>query len=432
MHSVDRFLLPIPSIFIPLFIYYLSITMADNNRKIRCQEVWKIFGPNPESVFELLEQGTSKQELLEQTGHVIAIRNVSFEVQENEVFVVMGLSGSGKSTLVRCINRLMEPTRGSIYIDDVNIAQMNDQELRELRRQRLSMVFQNFGLLPHRTVFDNVAFGLEVRGDKRDERHKKSQDAINLVGLKGWENSRIGELSGGMQQRVGFARALAVGSEILLMDEPFSALDPLIRRQMQEEFLNLRQQLKKTVIFITHDLLEALTLGDRVAIMRDGEVVQLGTPEEIVTNPSDDYVREFVKDVPRGKVLPVSNIIEEPLLVVKDEQSVNDAIGQMEKKEADYAFVVDGTGIFKGVITKEQAATVKNNGAVKTGEIIEQECPTALSNATLEHCLQLVAECDIPVAILDEAQHLQGMVTRTAIIQATGGNGTPNGANNKH
>ena len=405
--------------------------MSDKNHKIRCQEVWKIFGPNPESVFDLIENGASKQELMEKTGHVIAIRNVSFEVQENEVFVVMGLSGSGKSTLVRCINRLMEPTRGSIYIDDTDIAKMNDQELRELRRHRLSMVFQNFGLLPHRSVFDNVAFGLEVRGENKEARYKKSQEAIELVGLKGWERSRINELSGGMQQRVGFARALAVGSEFLLMDEPFSALDPLIRRQMQEEFINLRQQLKRTVIFITHDLLEALTLGDRVAIMRDGEIVQLGTPEEIVTSPSDDYVREFVKDVPRGKVLPIRNIIEKPLVVITEEQPVAAAVGEMEKKEADFAFVVDSTGIFKGALTKEHAIDTKDNGSVKAGEIVERECPTALPNATLEHCLQLVAECNIPVAVLDEALRLQGMVTRTAIIQATGGNSAQNGSNRK-
>jgi glycine betaine/proline transport system ATP-binding protein len=234
-----------------------------------------------------------------------------------------------------------------------------------------------------------------------------------------------------MQQRVGFARALAVGSEILLMDEPFSALDPLIRRQMQEEFLNLREQLKKTVIFITHDLLEALTLGDRVAIMRDGEIVQLGTPEEIVTNPSDDYVREFVKDVPRGKVVPVSNIIEEPLVVITEEQPVKAALKEMEKKETDFAFIVDSSGGFKGAITKENALAAKGNGSVKVGEIADKECPTALPNATLEHCLQLVAESDIPLAILDERQHLQGMVTRTAIIQATGVNGTQNGANGK-
>ena len=405
--------------------------MTDNNHKIRCQNLWKVFGPCTEDVFDLIDSGSSKQEVMEKTGCVIAIRDVSFEVKENEVFVVMGLSGSGKSTLVRCINRLMDPTRGSIFIEGANIGEMDSRELRELRRHKLSMVFQNFGLLPHRSVYDNVMFGLEVRGDSRKERQEMAKKALELVGLKGWEHSRIQELSGGMQQRVGFARALAVGSEILLMDEPFSALDPLIRRQMQEEFLNLRQQLKKTVIFITHDLLEALTLGDRVAIMRDGEVVQLGTPEEIVSNPSDDYVREFVKDVPRGKVLPVRDLIEAPPVVITADQPVAAAIGEMEKKKADFAFVVNGDGIFRGALAREQAVATKDNKSVKAGEVADPKSPTALPNATLEHCLQLVAECDIPVAILDEEQRLQGMVTRTAIIQATGGNGAQNGANGK-
>jgi glycine betaine/proline transport system ATP-binding protein len=326
----------------------------------------------------------------------------------------------------------MEPTRGSIFIEGVNIAEINEHELRELRRQKLSMVFQHFGLLPHRSVFDNVMFGLEVRGDSKKERQENTKKALELVGLGGWENSRIQELSGGMQQRVGFARALAVGSEILLMDEPFSALDPLIRRQMQEEFLNLRRQLKKTVVFITHDLLEALTLGDRVAIMRDGGIVQLGTPVEIVNSPSDDYVREFVKDVPRGKVLPARDIMEEPLVVITEEQSMAAAIKEMEKKEAEFAFVVDSTGIFKGALTKAQAiATKKDDGSVKASEALDPESPTALPNSTLEYCLQLVAESDIPVAVLDETRHLQGMVTRTAIIQASGGNGSQNGANGK-
>lgn len=238
--------------------------MTDNNHKIHCQNLWKVFGPCSEGVFDLISNGTSKQEVMEKTRCVIAIRDVSFEVQENEVFVVMGLSGSGKSTLVRCINRLMEPTRGSVFIEGVNVGEMNNRELRELRRHKLSMVFQHFGLLPHRSVFDNVMFGLEVRGDNKKERQEKTKNALELVELGGWENSRIQELSGGMRQRVGLARALAVGPEILLMDEPFSALDPLIRRQMQEEFVNLRSKVKKTVVFITHDLLEALTLGDRI------------------------------------------------------------------------------------------------------------------------------------------------------------------------
>ena len=392
--------------------------MAENNKKICCQNLWKIFGPAPESVFDLIENGASKQELMEQTGHVIAIRNVSFEVQENEIFVVMGLSGSGKSTLVRCINRLMEPTRGSIYIDDTDIATMNEQELRELRRHRLSMVFQSFGLLPHRSVFDNVTFGLEVRGEKKEARYKKSQEAIELVGLKGWEKSRINELSGGMQQRVGFARALAVGSEFLLMDEPFSALDPLIRRQMQEEFINLRQQLQRTVIFITHDLLEALTLGDRVAIMRDGEIVQLGTPEEIVCHPADDYVKEFIKDVPRGKIIPAHTIMEKPSAVITSDQTITQAIEEMDKKEAELTFVIDNSGVLRGTLTREQASVASRIKSTKAGETASQEFPSTAPDTPLEKCLQLVAEGDAPVAVLDKEHRLLGVINRPALIVA--------------
>jgi len=273
--------------------------LSNNKREICCKNLWKIFGPDPEKALHKASNGASKEQILEETGHVIAVKDASFEVRENEIFVVMGLSGSGKSTLVRCINRLIEPTSGEILIEDAEIARMSDTELRELRRHKLSMVFQNFGLLPHRSVLDNIAFGLEVRGDSRKDRRAKAFQALELVGLKGWEKSHIYELSGGMQQRVGLARALAVGPKTLLMDEPFSALDPLIRRQMQDEFLTMSSVMEKTVIFITHDLIEALKLGDRIAIMRDGEIVQIGTPEEIVGKPADDYVSEFVKDVPR-------------------------------------------------------------------------------------------------------------------------------------
>ena len=364
---------------------------------------------------------------MEKTGHVIAIRDVSFEVQENEVFVVMGLSGSGKSTLVRCINRLMEPTSGSIFIEDADVGEMNNHDLKELRRHKLSMVFQHFGLLPHRSVIDNITFGLEVRGDNKKERQERAQNALELVGLGGWENSRIQELSGGMQQRVGLARALAVGPEILLMDEPFSALDPLIRRQMQEEFINLRSKMKKTVVFITHDLLEALTLGDRVAIMRDGTIVQLGTPEEIVTNPADDYVREFVKDVPRGKVVPVNNIMEEPPLVTGGERPVSAVIEEMETKEVDFAFVVDSNGVCEGVFTRQQAMDAKEERSKKIGEVASREFPTISPDAPLEQCLSLVAEDDTPVAVLDEEQHLVGVVTRPALLKAVQSNGGDNG-----
>ena len=401
--------------------------MADKEHKIRCQNLWKIFGHNPQGVFDSIKNGASKQEVMEKTGHVIAIRDVSFEVQENEVFVVMGLSGSGKSTLVRCINRLMEPTSGSIFIEGDDVAEMNNHDLKELRRHKLSMVFQHFGLLPHRSVIDNITFGLEVRGDNKKERQERAQNALELVGLGGWESSRIQELSGGMQQRVGLARALAVGPEILLMDEPFSALDPLIRRQMQEEFINLRSKMKKTVVFITHDLLEALTLGDRVAIMRDGTIVQLGTPEEIVTNPADDYVREFVKDVPRGKVVPVNNIMEEPPLVTGGERPVSAVIEEMEKKEVDFAFVVNSNGVCESVFTRQQAMDAKEGRSKKIGEVASREFPTTSPNAPLEQCLSLVAEDDTPVAVLDEEQRLVGVVTRPALLKAMQTNGGDNG-----
>jgi len=401
--------------------------MTENNKKICCQNLWKIFGPAPESVLDIIESGKTKQEVMEETGHVIAIRDASFEVKENEVFVVMGLSGSGKSTLVRCLNRLIEPTKGTIFIEGVDIAQINDHELKELRRHKLSMVFQSFGLLPHRSVLDNISFGLEVRGESRETRREKALEVLQLVGLKGWESNRIHELSGGMQQRVGLARALAVGSEILLMDEPFSALDPLIRRQMQEEFLKLRLKVKRTVVFITHDLLEALTLGDRIAIMRDGIIVQLGTPQDIVSHPADDYVREFVKDVPRGKVVVAHTIMEKPSAVIDSDQTLATAIEEMRKNETEQTFVVDNCGVLKGTLTMEQAVAETDNGSTKVGEIASQEFPVTSPDTPLEQCLQLVAEGDTPVAVLDKKQRLLGVITRPVLLKAIQSNGSTSG-----
>jgi glycine betaine/proline transport system ATP-binding protein len=401
--------------------------MPKEKSEIVCQNLWKVFGPNPESALDLVNNGGTKQEVLEQTEHVIAVKDVSFEVHENETFVIMGLSGSGKSTLVRCINRLMEPTKGTILIDGVDIANMNDAELRELRRHKLSMVFQSFGLLPHRSVLDNVTFGLEVRGEVKKERQKKANQALEMVGLKGWEKSRIYELSGGMQQRVGLARALAVDPEIILMDEPFSALDPLIRRQMQDEFINLRSVMKKTVVFITHDLLEALKLGDRIAIMRDGEIVQIGSPEEIVAQPADEYVSEFVKDVPLVKVIPAHSIMEEPPVIVESDESIETAIEKMEADQVPVAFITHTRGRLKGTMTMEQAVAGAQNGLSRAGEVAQPEFSSVSPDALLEECLQLVAEDETPVAVLDEEQHLLGIITRLALLQAirsdTAGNG---------
>ncbi|TMR12644.1 betaine/proline/choline family ABC transporter ATP-binding protein [Nonomuraea turkmeniaca] len=272
--------------------------------------LWKVFGPKADRV---VGTALGRTELKEQTGCVAAVRDVSFSVRRGEVFVVMGLSGSGKSTLVRCLTRLIEPTAGEILLDGDDVRKADEKRLRELRRHRMAMVFQHFGLLPHRCVLDNVVFGLEIRGVPKQDRYVRAREVVGLVGLTGFESSYPDQLSGGMQQRVGLARALAADPEVLLFDEPFSALDPLIRREMQNEVIRLHHEVGKTMIFITHDLSEALKLGDRILIMRDGELVQVGTPDEVVGAPADDYVRDFVSDVPRSHVLTLRWIMREAL-----------------------------------------------------------------------------------------------------------------------
>ncbi|MEP6665194.1 MAG: glycine betaine/L-proline ABC transporter ATP-binding protein [Nocardioidaceae bacterium] len=274
--------------------------------------LWKIFGPKADKIIGSPEADLPRPELLEQTGCTAAVKDISFEVAQGEVFVVMGLSGSGKSTLVRCLTRLIEPTAGEISIDGNDITSASESKLRELRRNYVSMVFQHFGLLPHRPVIDNVAYGLEIRGVGKSERRKKAGEIVDLVGLTGYEASYPDQLSGGMQQRVGLARALASNPSLFLFDEPFSALDPLIRRDMQDEVIHLQEDLQKTMVFITHDLAEAIKLGDRILIMRDGEVVQVGTPAEIVAHPADDYVKDFVSDVPKSHVLTLRYVMRDP------------------------------------------------------------------------------------------------------------------------
>jgi glycine betaine/proline transport system ATP-binding protein len=276
---------------------------------VSCRNVWKIYGPRSDRIVGTPDADLPRGELLEKTGCVAAVRDVSFDVRQGEVFVVMGLSGSGKSTLVRMINRLHDPTAGQVLIDGEDVLEVSDERLRDIRRHKVSMVFQHFGLLPHRRIADNVAFGLEVQGIEREERAAKAEEVLLKVGLGGWGRSYPDELSGGMQQRVGLARALCTDPEVMLFDEPFSALDPLIRRDMQDEVIKLQRDLKKTMIFITHDLAEALKLGDRIAIMKDGRFVQVGTPEEVVARPADDYVADFTRDVPRAHVLTARSIM---------------------------------------------------------------------------------------------------------------------------
>ncbi len=285
---------------------------TEGQAALAVQELWKIFGPRADKIAGTPQASLPRAELMAETGCVAAVNDVSFDVAPGEVFVVMGLSGSGKSTLVRCLTRLIEPTSGAVLLDGEDISQASPARLRELRRRRFAMVFQHFGLLPHRRVIDNVAYGLEIRGAGRQERYKRAQEMVDLVGLSGNENSYPDQLSGGMQQRVGLARALAVDPDVLFFDEPFSALDPLIRRDMQNEVIRLHHEVGKTMVFITHDLNEALKIGDRILIMRDGRLVQVGRPDEVVANPADDYVRDFVSDVARAHVLTLRWVMRDP------------------------------------------------------------------------------------------------------------------------
>jgi glycine betaine/proline transport system ATP-binding protein len=334
---------------------------------ISVRSLWKVFGDSPEQTLSEEYAQKSKTEILQESGAVVALRDVSFDVQTGESFVVMGLSGSGKSTLVRCLIRLVEPTAGEVYVGDEDILQYAEQELIDFRRSKIGMVFQHFGLLPHRRVLDNVAWGLEIQGVQKEERIARAQDILEVVGLKGWETAYPRELSGGMQQRVGLARAVVSDPEILLMDEPFSGLDPLIRRDMQNELLRLQAQMQKTTVFITHDLSEAVKLGSRIAIMRDGELIQLGTPEEIVSDPVDDYVADFIRDIRPSAVLTVGYVVrhngtgqgdlsavqDRPEATISSALTVEEALAE-NWSTAENMSVVDTAGGLVGVIDRER------------------------------------------------------------------------------
>ena len=335
-----------------------------SDQKITCSNIWKLFGPDEKRILKDLDKNLSIKEVQEQTGHVVAVKDVSFSIQKGETFVVMGLSGSGKSTLVRCISRLIEPTSGQVMMDNVDVTKMSGRELLNLRRNKMSMVFQHFGLFPHRTVVENIGYGLEVRGTRKDERLNKSMEVLKMVGLEGWHNNYPRELSGGMQQRVGLARALAVDPEILIFDEPFSALDPLIRREMQDELLNIQQKVQKTMVFITHDFLEAIKMGDHIAIMKDGEVSQVGTPEEIVANPKDQYVKDFCEDVPKYKVLSAGKVMRKDCCdstkemfkngsdKILDNLKIETLIDKLVDSDKSYPVVCNETGELLGEIDR--------------------------------------------------------------------------------
>lgn len=325
--------------------------------EVKVEGLYKVFGKHPERAFPLIEQGLSRAEIREKTNQTVALRNINLEIGKGEVFVVMGLSGSGKSTLVRCINRLITSTRGKVLIgegeDEIDINMVSEEQLIELRRKRFGMVFQSFGLLPHRTILENVMLGLEIMGFDKEEMTKRSEESIKLVGLAGWEGNKPHELSGGMQQRVGLARGLAVDPEILLMDEPFSALDPLIRQNMQEELLRIQKEQKRTIIFITHDLDEAVKLGDRIAILNEeGAIVQLDTPENVLMSPADEFVKEFVQNIDNPSVIKVEKVTHRPDYTFVPEDSPDEVMKKLEGEEKEYGYVVATDGTYVGIITQ--------------------------------------------------------------------------------
>lgn len=385
--------------------------------KIEIKDLSILFGPEKAKAKKMVKQGKSKQEILKETGCTIAVRNANLEIEEGEMFVIMGLSGSGKSTLVRCINRLNEPSMGEIWLSGRNITSLSDKELLQIRRKEMAMVFQHFGLLPHRTVLSNIAFGLELQGVPKEEREKKAYESIAVVGLKGYENQRVDELSGGMQQRVGLARALANDPEVLLMDEAFSALDPLIREQMQDELLDLQEKMKRTIVFITHDLDEAIKLGDRIAIMKDGEVVQVGTPEEILTDPANDYVTRFTESVDRGRVVTASSIMLTQPIVVRIRKDGPEAIIRKMREKRLYALPVIGTDEqFLGEIRLKDVLRLRKEGVRDISSIVMKEVPSVLESMTVEDMLPLLPKVQQALPVVDENNRLKGVVSTSAII----------------
>ena len=399
--------------------------------KLKVEKLTKIYGKNESKALELMSAGKSKEEVLELTGSTIGVNQASFEVNEGEIFVIMGLSGSGKSSLVRMVNRLVEPSSGDIYIDGVNITDMKPKALRDVRRKKISMVFQNFALFPHRTILENTEYGLEVQGVTPNERRAKAEQALENAGLIAYKDQYPDQLSGGMQQRVGLARALANDPDILLMDEAFSALDPLIRRDMQDELLEMQKTMNKTIIFITHDLNESLRLGGRIAIMKDGEVVQIGTGEEILSNPANEYVTRFVEDIDRTKVYTAEHIMEEPTAVTQVMEKPSVALQMMEDEGMSNILVVDDQQQLVGYVTHEEVEKLHDNDHDTISSAIQSDVPEVSSGVLIDDLFDVIHESETPVAVTDKDGKIEGVIVRSNVIGAMtsdyDGNDTNNG-----
>jgi glycine betaine/proline transport system ATP-binding protein len=386
---------------------------------IECRNLTKVFGEGASvgQALALAAEGVGRPEIQRRTGATLAVHDVSFDVDPGELFVIMGLSGSGKSTLVRLLNRLIEPSSGTIEIDGRNLNQLEAAELRQLRNQRMSMVFQHFALLPHRTVEQNAAYGLKIRGTGDDERRERARWALGQVGLGERADAYPGQLSGGMQQRVGLARALASDTDVLLMDEPFSALDPLIRRDMQALLIKLQKELRKTIIFITHDLNEAMRLGDRILLLKDGKKVQLGTGPEILSRPADDYVADFVSDVDRTRVLTAEDLLREPRLTVSLTERPADVLQRLGSAEANGAYVLDGGGCILGVVRDETLAQAVSMGRTEIApDDLTQDYRTTERDRPLIDLVNQVGRHIVPLAVVDDQRRLLGVVPRATVL----------------
>ncbi|EMG5742955.1 glycine betaine/L-proline ABC transporter ATP-binding protein [Listeria monocytogenes] len=389
--------------------------------KIKVEELTKIFGKKASKASSLLSQGKSKTEILKETGATIGVNKASFSVEEGEIFVIMGLSGSGKSTLVRLLNRLIEPTSGKIWLDGKELSSLNKKELLEVRRKSMSMVFQNFGLFPNRTINRNVEYGLEIQGMDKEEREKNAAESLALVGLAGYGEQYPSQLSGGMQQRVGLARALANNPDILLMDEAFSALDPLNRKDMQDQLLDLQDKMKKTIIFITHDLDEALRIGDHIMIMRDGSVVQTGSPEEILAHPANEYVEKFIEDVDRSKVYTASNVMIRPEIVNFEKDGPRVALKRMREAGTSSVFVVKRNRELVGIVHAAEVSKLVKENITSLETALHRDVPTTGLDTPLAEIMDTISTTTIPIAVTEDGK-LKGIIIRGSVLAALSGN----------
>ncbi|CAK7051608.1 glycine betaine/L-proline ABC transporter ATP-binding protein [Tissierella carlieri] len=388
-----------------------------NNNILSIKNLSKLYGVEKSRAFKMKSSGVSKDEIYKKTGVTVALWDVTFDVKKGEMFVIIGLSGSGKSTLVRCFNMLNKPSSGEILFNDKDISKFNKKELNEYRRNNIAMVFQNFGLMSHRDVLGNVEYGLEIKGVSKEERQAKAREMISMVCLEGLENEPISSLSGGMKQRVGLARALANDPDILLMDEPFSALDPLVRKDMQFELLSIQKKLDKTIIFITHDINEAFKLGDRVAIMRDGELIQLDTPEMISEHPANDYVKQFINDADKTQVISVRNVMATPNSIVRRTDSLSYAINIMRSNRVSSAYVVGDKMKLLGIVTIDDAVRARNEKLSLSDVIIESIMTTA-PDTLLHDIIPMAAETRYPIAVIDNDGSLKGILSKADVLSS--------------